>query len=77
MSAAKFLIVCFSIALTLHPALARDSQQPRVLGNFTISTGMKVAGIEFGGLSGLDFDPVTELHRSFRRSFKERPGALL
>jgi hypothetical protein len=60
MSVPKFLIAIWLLmaALTAN-AGAQQNALPRVLGQFTISTGIKFQGVELGGLSGIDYDPVT------------------
>ena len=61
MAAGKLIFVALVlVALSGAAAFAQDDQKIRVLGHFTISTGLKVDGVAFGGLSGLEFDPETK-----------------
>lgn len=42
------------------PALAQ-SKTPIFLGKYSLPTGFKINGIEFGGISGLDYDPAQDI----------------
>ncbi|WP_284178234.1 esterase-like activity of phytase family protein [Rhabdaerophilum sp. SD176] len=45
--------------LTAGLALAQNPGPLRRIGEFRISTGLHIGGIEFGGISGLERDPAT------------------
>ncbi len=51
-------VLGFCIASLLVGATSVEAQSPRLrfAGEFRISTGLKIEGIEFGGISGLDYD---------------------
>ncbi len=50
--------------LAASPAVAADVTfgTPHLLGQFILPTGLSVGGVEFGGISGLDYDPKTDLY---------------
>lgn len=52
-------IIFLSLVLygTNHEAFA-DETNPTLIGQFVLPTGLQLNGIEFGGISGLDYDPV-------------------
>jgi hypothetical protein len=35
---------------------------PKYLGEFVLPTGLSVGGVEFGGISGMDYDPKTDTY---------------
>lgn len=36
--------------------------KPELIGAFTLPTGLKIGGVEFGGISGLDYDPRADVY---------------
>lgn len=60
---AVFLTPLFLAAALAAPAGADEAPLPRPTyrGEFVLPTGLTLAGTEFGGISGLDFDPETGL----------------
>ncbi len=43
-------------------ATAQEMQQPELIGAITLPTGLKIGGVEFGGISGLDYDPREDVY---------------
>lgn len=46
-------------SLVAGPALASDLPAPTYRGEIVLPTGLSIAGIEFGGISGLDYDAAS------------------
>lgn len=63
MLTAKKLAVALSTAAATILATQASAQiaNPQFLGSFTLPTGLLLNGVEFGGISGLDYDPATGL----------------
>ncbi len=60
---ARKLAVALSTAAATALATHASAQiaNPQFLGAFTLPTGLLLNGVEFGGISGLDYDPATGL----------------
>lgn len=43
-------------------AVAQEMPKPELIGAFTLPTGLKIGGVEFGGISGLDYDPRADVY---------------
>jgi len=43
-------------------AVAHEMPKPELIGAFTLPTGLKIGGVEFGGISGLDYDPRADVY---------------
>ncbi|MCB4920634.1 esterase-like activity of phytase family protein [Brucella intermedia] len=43
-------------------AVAQELPKPELIGAFTLPTGLKIGGVEFGGISGLDYDPRADVY---------------
>ncbi|NKC28634.1 esterase-like activity of phytase family protein [Ochrobactrum ciceri] len=43
-------------------AVAHEMPKPELIGAFTPPTGLKIGGVEFGGISGLDYDPRADVY---------------
>ncbi|WP_266031011.1 esterase-like activity of phytase family protein [Brucella intermedia] len=43
-------------------AVAQEMHKPELIGAFTLPTGLKIGGVEFGGISGLDYDPRADVY---------------
>ncbi len=43
-------------------AVAQEMPKPELIGAFTLPTGLKIGGVEFGGISGLDYDPREDVY---------------
>ena len=58
-----FLTPLLLAAALAAPAAADEAPlpQPSYRGQIVLPTGLTIAGTEFGGISGLDFDPATGL----------------
>lgn len=49
--------------LIAAPALGQEAPfKVELLGSITLPTGLSIAGEEFGGISGLDYDPANDLY---------------
>ncbi|WP_412535015.1 hypothetical protein [Ochrobactrum sp. AN78] len=46
---------------TAMPGFAQD-KAPALIGEFVLPTGLKLNGLEFGGISGLDYDPAQNVY---------------
>lgn len=51
-----------AIATMATSAAAQETQKPELIGAITLPTGLKIGGIEFGGISGLDYDPREDVY---------------
>ncbi|KFC62826.1 hypothetical protein FF80_03396 [Devosia sp. LC5] len=50
-------------SLIAGPALGQETPfKVELLGSITLPTGLSVAGEEFGGISGLDYDPANDIY---------------
>lgn len=60
-TSAVLRVLCSLLVATFFTSgPARAEADIRVIGEFSISTGLRIDGVEFGGLSGLDYDPDTQ-----------------
>lgn len=57
------------------PACADSPAAPDFLGQIVIPTGLRLGGVEFGGISGLDHDPASGLFRAISDDRSERGPA--
>jgi hypothetical protein len=56
-------------------AFAQDLKNADLLGEIILPTGLKVAGIEFGGISGLDYDSASGLYYAISDDRSEKAPA--
>ncbi|MDG9790214.1 esterase-like activity of phytase family protein [Brucella anthropi] len=56
---APFVALFLALATS---AAAQEMQKPELIGAITLPTGLKIGGIEFGGISGLDYDPREDVY---------------
>ncbi len=56
---APFVALFLALATS---ASAQEMQKPELIGAITLPTGLKIGGIEFGGISGLDYDPREDVY---------------
>lgn len=59
---------------TAMPVFAQD-QTPALIGEFVLPTGLKLNGIEFGGISGLDYDPAQNVYYAISDDRSEKAPA--
>lgn len=57
----KALLVALFLA-TVTSAPAQELPRVELIDAFTLPTGLKIAGVEFGGISGLDYDPKEDVY---------------
>ena len=56
----RFIILSFSVlTFIMAPALAQNADSLTLIGSYVIPSGLEIQGIEFGGISGLDYNPET------------------
>lgn len=67
------------LASVVMPAQAQDAEplKATLLGEVVLPTGLKIAGVEFGGISGLDYDPASGLFYAISDDRSERAPARL
>lgn len=75
-------IVSALAALTAHAAMPAHAQEAvpfkaSLLGQVVLPTGLKIAGTEFGGISGLDYDAASGLFYAISDDRSERAPARL
>ena len=73
-AAALAAVVCIAAA----PARAADAAQlpaPTYRGEIVVPTGLKIAGAEFGGISGLDYDPDNQTYYAISDDRSEKAPA--
>jgi hypothetical protein len=77
----KFLVSAMAalLASAAVPAHAQDVAplKATLLGQVVLPTGLKIAGTEFGGISGLDYDPASGLFYAISDDRSERSPARL
>lgn len=77
----KFLVSAIAalLASAAVPAHAQDVAplKATLLGQVVLPTGLKIAGTEFGGISGLDYDPASGLFYAISDDRSERAPARL
>ncbi|GGA90689.1 hypothetical protein GCM10011491_18280 [Brucella endophytica] len=56
-------------------ALAQDFTKAELLGELILPTGLKIAGVEFGGISGLDYDRTNNLYYAISDDRSEKAPA--
>ncbi|MEJ5022565.1 esterase-like activity of phytase family protein [Ochrobactrum vermis] len=56
-------------------AVAQELQKPELIGAFTLPTGLKISGTEFGGISGLDYDPRDNVYYAISDDRSEKAPA--
>lgn len=57
------LLSCLTGLALTAPVLAQDAPfKVELLGSITLPTGLSIAGEEFGGISGLDYDASSDLY---------------
>lgn len=56
---APFVALFLALATS---AAAQEMQKPELIGAIMLPTGLKIGGIEFGGISGLDYDPRENIY---------------
>src|SRR5690606_39253249 len=56
---APFIVLFLALATS---AVAQEMHKPELIGAFTLPTGLKIGGVEFGGISGLDYDPRADVY---------------
>jgi hypothetical protein len=59
----KEYLATLVLCTTLVSPIVATAEQPSafsLIGQFTLSTGLKLGGIEFGGISGLDYDAAAK-----------------
>lgn len=74
MQLARLLLAAAPVAL-LATAAGAQIANPTYLGTFTLPTGLILAGAEFGGISGLDYDPAAGLYYAISDDRAERGPA--
>ncbi|WEK05832.1 MAG: esterase-like activity of phytase family protein [Candidatus Devosia phytovorans] len=57
----KSIALAAAALVFVPPAMAQELKVD-LLGSITLPTGLKLNGVEFGGISGLDYDPVQDLY---------------
>src|SRR3569833_1243819 len=61
----KRLLIALAIAGLAGTGVARADVTfgtPKLLGQFILPTGVSFEGVEFGGISGLDYDPKNDVY---------------
>ena len=59
----RFLLAAACAVASASPALADVTfGTPQLLGQFILPTGVSFEGVEFGGISGLDYDPKADVY---------------
>lgn len=56
---APFVALFLALATS---AAAQEMQKPELISAIMLPTGLKIGGIEFGGISGLDYDPRENIY---------------
>lgn len=59
---------------TAMPGFAQD-KAPALIGEFVLPTGLKLNGLEFGGISGLDYDPAQNVYYAISDDRSEKAPA--
>ncbi len=59
---------------TAMPGFAQD-KAPALIGEFVLPTGLKLNGVEFGGISGLDYDPAKNVYYAISDDRSEKAPA--
>ena len=59
---------------TAMPGFAQD-KAPVLIGQFVLPTGLKLNGVEFGGISGLDYDPAQNVYYAISDDRSEKAPA--
>lgn len=59
---------------TVTPVFAQD-KAPALIGEFVLPTGLKINGVEFGGISGLDYDPTQNVYYAISDDRSEKAPA--
>ncbi len=59
---------------TALPVFAQD-KVPALVGEFVLPIGLKLNGIEFGGISGLDYDPAQNVYYAISDDRSEKAPA--
>src|SRR5262245_42325753 len=69
--AAAILLAAASSAASAEGGLGKAS----LLGQIVLPTGLKIAGVEFGGISGLDYDAANDVYYAISDDRSERAPA--
>lgn len=56
----RFTLSALVALASVSPAFAQSLGTPEYLGQIVLPTGLKLAGVEFGGISGLDYDAAND-----------------
>lgn len=56
----RFTLSALVALASISPAFAQSLGTPEYLGQIVLPTGLKLAGVEFGGISGLDYDAAND-----------------
>lgn len=73
----KTVSIISLVALLLNtamPVFAQD-KAPALIGEFVLPTGLKLNGVEFGGISGLDYDPAQNVYYAISDDRSEKAPA--
>lgn len=57
----KFFALAAAALTLVTPAVAQEFKV-ELLGSITLPTGLMLDGVEFGGISGLDYDPAQDIY---------------
>lgn len=72
----KTLVLAAALmGLAATSATAQELSKPTLLGSIVLPTGLKVAGVEFGGISGLDYDPAGDVYYAISDDRSEKAPA--
>lgn len=77
MKPARLLLAAAPAALLVATTAHAQMAEPAYLGTFTLPTGLLLDGVEFGGISGLDYDPATGIYYAISDDRVERGPARL
>ncbi|MDI6026324.1 esterase-like activity of phytase family protein [Corticibacterium sp. UT-5YL-CI-8] len=69
------VLAVLSAATFASTAMAEDLEKPKLLGQIILPTGLKIAGTEFGGISGLDYDAANDLYYAISDDRSEKAPA--
>lgn len=65
---------CAAVSLT-SAAFAQDFKKPVLLGEIVLPTGLQIKGVEFGGVSGLDYDAAQDIYYAISDDRSEKAPA--
>lgn len=75
MKSALIASIFWTLAWPVSVVLGQDFTEARVLGEVVLPTGFKVDETEFGGISGLDYDPAANLYYAISDDRSEKAPA--